>query len=388
MTIDIKKVISDIAGKNFTAYDEKDAMNDQFESIFDSKTVNMEHLRKVIIQKYADNKDADFLRFAENVAVWMTNLDDKHAKIQGTKLLNFLGVKTKSPSAIYNSVVTMLKKGENFVLANSQLHELLDSGSTDDVKLKSMILCTLADSYRMGRGTAKNVKRALDMYVEAAELGFADGAYNAGLYFEGKLSSLTDQIDTDRAAKYYKIASDRGHLCAMTNLGILHTFKGFASCDQELGLKLLRMAATEGDTAAKQALAMYELGTSLGLEGDEDEDDGGDTTIVKEEDLDHKFKLDMDRLTDAMFSDRKKDRNLLQDAQSMQAALLSALEEMNSFPGGADAHSRDHFKRNTLFNAIMDLRQQNLMSDEDFNFCLSEVRTATGRDSVARRFFR
>jgi hypothetical protein len=230
----------------------------------------MEALRNCLVKCCKDSKNENIFIAAESIAMWMTSLQDKHARIQGSKLLSWLASEWKSPSVINNTAIKIYKGNGDLKLAAKHLKTVLETKEIDPL-LRSMALTTLADSYREARGVEANLPLAVSMYEEAAELGFAPAAYNAALYFDGQLGSHSRfKPDASKAARYYKIASDKGEVKATTNLGILHLFEAVDGFDKEYGRKLLRSAVAQGDQTAREALVMYELAANTPVDGEGD----------------------------------------------------------------------------------------------------------------------
>jgi len=82
----------------------------------------------------------------------------------------------------------------------------------------------LGDKYFFGRlGLQKDMRRAIELYIEAAELGSIDARYSLGaVYYHGE----GVQQDKAKAVEYYKKAAMKGHVESRYNLGFFERVKG------------------------------------------------------------------------------------------------------------------------------------------------------------------
>ena len=76
----------------------------------------------------------------------------------------------------------------------------------------------LAKKYDVGNGVTRDLSRAAELYLSAAELGHANAQYNLGvMYSQGE----GVQRDRSRARTLYRRAAEQGHADAQFNLGVL-----------------------------------------------------------------------------------------------------------------------------------------------------------------------
>jgi len=192
---------------------------------------------------------------ADGVAQWMLNQPDKHAKLHGGKLLRKLADRG-SGASMFNLAVEKAK-GVNIELdepgANSLCKKIVTTGNGDD-RLLGMANAFLGDSARLGRGWSRNLRAALTCYENAAELGNPEAAFNAALFYEGKVLGWVEDQDLQSAADLYEIAAAAGHVAAQTNLGILHVLGALDTSDAARGRQLLRRSLSAGDMVAGDML--------------------------------------------------------------------------------------------------------------------------------------
>ncbi len=128
---------------------------------------------------------------------------------------------------------------------------------TQQTVLRAFTLNELSKLYLDGVGVVRNRETAVLLMKEAADLGVTEAAFNAGLYFSGKLFKTAEhETNFNIAAKYYSKACGDGMLEAQTNLGILHLFSLVDDPDPKHGEKLLIDAYAAGDSEAGIALSL------------------------------------------------------------------------------------------------------------------------------------
>lgn len=108
--------------------------------------------------------------------------------------------------------------------------------------------------------------QALELLTQAEHLGLPNGAFNLGLFFDGKFGQVREEtVDHRIAAFFYARASKMGHVAAQTNLGILHALEVFDGANKKLGVSLLIDSIERGDKVASHAVLMiHDCATSNG----------------------------------------------------------------------------------------------------------------------------
>lgn len=222
----------------------------------------------------ADKAYEDFHRspcneaVANMTAMWLIQHHDHHAQHCGMVLLRRLS-NAGAHSAMFNLAIEIFRnRNEREYDKASKLLEKIVRKERGDEQLLQMALAALGDSYREGRGIKRSLDHALDCYIEAAEMGDAAGAYNAGLFFHGKIADWNGLIDSDRAARYYEIAMQGGSIKAQTNLGVLHACGVLTNSNIAMGESLLQASIDAGDAAARDALSRILAQRDLLGEGD------------------------------------------------------------------------------------------------------------------------
>lgn len=193
------------------------------------------------------------------LALWFITQGDKAALSYGIQLLQRLAGAGQT-SAMHNLALEKINgkaTARDFAGANALLCKVLANEQEND-KLLGEAMSAMADSYRLGRAMPVDMKAALELYINAAELGMGRAAFNAALIFDSAGQGEDAIPDHQQAAHFYEIAVNLGYLPARTNLGILHAAHLLADADGQRGLALLRMAVADGDEVARVALSVFE----------------------------------------------------------------------------------------------------------------------------------
>lgn len=206
--------------------------------------------------------DDEMKGIAEAIALWMLSGRGSDAKRAGVALLRRLAA-LEFPGALFALALEYIKGtsiGQDCGLSVRLLKQAL-AIKHSDTELRAMTMTVLADSFRDGRGCDQDRDAAHKLYCEAAEMGNANAAFNAGLMFDSK-KSLTPPKDTGRAVHYYglgmKLPGEAAIKCR-TNLGVLHLTSAFANADPAYGRALLEESYSMGDGAALAALELFDL---------------------------------------------------------------------------------------------------------------------------------
>lgn len=181
----------------------------------------------------------------------------------GRSLLTELA-QTHNPCAMHNLAVCLLHGDGgpvDAVRARTLLEAVLQQpASTDEERAGANV--ALAECYRDGVGGAVDLPAAVSLFEEAARLGSAIGAYEAGVAWQGNRGSavkLPNSPDYAKAAEFYE-KGQTYHRCA-TNLALLHVRSLLPTSSASRGVALLREAARQGDEIALANLRHYrELG--------------------------------------------------------------------------------------------------------------------------------
>lgn len=109
-------------------------------------------------------------------------------------------------------------------------------------------LFNLAQAYRLGRGVPEDIRRARELYAEAAQKGHVKAADNYGLL-------LFQQGEQRSAMPLIRAAADRGDPRAQYVLGLSHFNADYAEKDWVRAYALLTLAQSAGLPQAQAALA-------------------------------------------------------------------------------------------------------------------------------------
>ena len=104
----------------------------------------------------------------------------------------------------------------------------------------------LGDKLLFGdRGLQKDMRKALELYTEAAELGSLDALYNLGIsYYHGE----GVEVDEEKGVEFFKKVAMQGHVASRHNLGFWEAGKG------------------DGDRAVRHFLISAKMGRKESLE--------------------------------------------------------------------------------------------------------------------------
>ncbi len=112
-------------------------------------------------------------------------------------------------------------------------------------------LFNLAQAYRLGRGVDADIRRARELYAEAANLGHIKAADNYGLL-------LFQQGEQQSAMPFIQAAAERGDPRAQYVLGLAHFNADYAQKDWVRAYALLTLANGAGLPQAGTALAQMD----------------------------------------------------------------------------------------------------------------------------------
>jgi hypothetical protein len=126
--------------------------------------------------------------------------------------------------------------------------------------LRTQALIQMAMNLVDGMAVPVDLCKAHSMLLEAARMGSLEGAFNLGLFYDGRFYQGPSPFhDLDLAAFFYSVAQRGGHLSAQTNLALLHIEELIHSPDPKWGWELLRDASQKGDLVAEDCISMLSL---------------------------------------------------------------------------------------------------------------------------------
>jgi len=102
----------------------------------------------------------------------------------------------------------------------------------------------LGDCYFYGFGTDKNPKKAIDLYICAAEMGSVYGCFSAG---NELLLGKWVKPDYRQAFVYLKRAADAGDVRAINSLAIMYLYGHYVDQNWRTARRLFKKAAKMGD---------------------------------------------------------------------------------------------------------------------------------------------
>ena len=119
-------------------------------------------------------------------------------------------------------------------------------------------LCAIGLKYQRGlNGTEKDMARAMDMYLKAAEQDYAEAQCRIGLIYEAGQGGIDNP---ELAAKWYKKAAKQNHEVALLHLGVFYMEGKGVKKDLEKAVKYLRKASKRYPDAGYILGTLYEFG--------------------------------------------------------------------------------------------------------------------------------
>jgi TPR repeat protein len=96
------------------------------------------------------------------------------------------------------------------------------------------------------------------LWERAAETGDFPAAFNAGLYHDHAAEKRDQPENPAKAARFYRIASAKGHVPASTNLGLLLLCRPELAASLDEDQAFLKLSYDHGDAKAGEALKFLE----------------------------------------------------------------------------------------------------------------------------------
>lgn len=112
----------------------------------------------------------------------------------------------------------------------------------------------LGHIYAKGMGVSPDPKAAFKLFESAAEQGYSEAQYNAGILINlGKVfASNKTQNNRKIAIKWLKRAAEQGHIEAQFQLGKMCRFRsGEDTCNDDIAVKFLERAANQGSIGSQ-----------------------------------------------------------------------------------------------------------------------------------------
>ena len=119
-------------------------------------------------------------------------------------------------------------------------------------------LCAIGLKYQLGlNGTEKDMARAMEMYMKAAEQDYAEAQCRIGLIYEAGQGGIENP---ELAAKWFKKAAKQNHEVAQLHLGIFYMEGKGVKKDLGKAVKHLQKAAKRYPDAGYVLGTIYEFG--------------------------------------------------------------------------------------------------------------------------------
>lgn len=122
----------------------------------------------------------------------------------------------------------------------------------------------LASLYYQGHGVPKDLKRAVELFTEAAELGYRPSQANLGLMYH---NGNGVERNIGKALEYYTAAGRQGDLQSAFNLGQIYRKGDGVPVDHEKAFAYYKFAALRGNRPAANELGlMFAQGQSVEMD--------------------------------------------------------------------------------------------------------------------------
>lgn len=225
----------------------------------------------IILQKFPEAPvEPHAAVLLEGIRQGATPTSLKLAGIIASELLD--GTRKRAPELARQMLEALTEKGEPHSTFNLTTSLMLGDGGPKDEKravdllenlvtsrttpenVRAMAQSRLGGVYAGGMQRGTNTMKALQLWERAAEAGDAEAGFNAGLsHADGR--GVPENLD--RAAYFYRLAADNGHVYASTNLGLLLFTRPDLSTSFEEAELRLKFSAEQGDGAAVAALREF-----------------------------------------------------------------------------------------------------------------------------------
>ena len=127
-------------------------------------------------------------------------------------------------------------------------------------------LYELGLKYHDGNGVPQDSKKALDLYRQSAEQGYAQAQYLLGLYYKNDLTDIPNEsIDLKKSAEWLKKAAEQNHSGGQFHLALAYRNGDGVPKDNKKSMELCYKAAVQGHDYAQFILGLYYSGGLKGM---------------------------------------------------------------------------------------------------------------------------
>lgn len=160
----------------------------------------------------------------------------------------------------YKKAAELLQIGID-LYQKSQVHNQAQSNQLESNQLLSKAQCNLAILYRKGLGVPQDFKKALELYQQAANLGFKEAFFGLALLYGTDEGLGKDSIKT---AEFLQKAAALGHIEAQYILGCHYEEGVGVTQDYKKAVELFQQAADQGKVEAQFRLAeLFKIGRGV-----------------------------------------------------------------------------------------------------------------------------
>ena len=115
----------------------------------------------------------------------------------------------------------------------------------DDNDLDAEALFLQAEAYYNGEGKNENIKKAVDLYRKAAELGHGEALFKMGNFYLKGADGVSQSPEI--AVQYYAMAADEGHKRSLYELGTCYSRGIGVEVDKGEAVRYFRLSAEAQD---------------------------------------------------------------------------------------------------------------------------------------------
>lgn len=271
----------------------------------------------------------------------------------------------------------------NLMLRTLLKNEKLSSGD------RGRVLVTLGGSLLKGLGCSPDLKKALDLFERAAELGDQEACAMAAQINANGVCAEGDDChrapDLQRAAHFYALGMRAGNRECTAMLGVLHAKGTITGADREYGIDLLEKAAREGDRYAANALFEVDPERCAKIEAMEMAVDLTCLALRVPEHLQTQevlADLEFATICEHVFKDQRSPSvpaDVPGSLQEIREYLARRFHEFGKDPQGYEEWLSDMEERNQLANAILVIYLEGNLPALDYEVVLGLATYAQGR---------
>ena len=129
---------------------------------------------------------------------------------------------------------------------------ILTVSATSDNRQEAVALYQKAKKYEKGEGVEKDLEKAAQLYLKAAEMGLDSAQNMIGNCYDDAVGIFQDK---EKAVFWYHKAAEQGYAPAQANLAICYSLGKGVPVDEKIALEWIQKAAAQGSISGMMQLA-------------------------------------------------------------------------------------------------------------------------------------